>query len=68
MELRMMIGAGKDETNDEIREKLAQKNKEEMKEDGIEFGKDNMKSGFLHWSSKLLGYPVWVSELARFLN
>ena len=44
MELRMMIGAGKDETNDEIREKLAQKNKEEMKEDGIEFGKDNMKS------------------------
>ena len=47
MELRMMIGAGKDETNDEIREKLAQKNKEEMKEDGIEFGKDNMKSGFL---------------------
>ena len=47
MELRMMIGAGKDETNDEIREKLAQKNKEEMKEDGIEFGEDNMKSGFM---------------------
>jgi hypothetical protein len=47
MELRMMIGAGKDETNDEIREKLAQKNKEEMKEDGIDFGKDNMKSGLM---------------------
>ena len=31
----------------EIREKLAQKNKEEMKEDGIEFGKDNMKSGLM---------------------
>lgn len=47
MEIRMMIGAGKDETNDEIREKLAQKIKEEMKEDGIDFDKDNMKSGLM---------------------
>lgn len=47
MEIRMMIGAGKDETNDEIREKLAQKIKEEMKEDGMEFDKDNMKSGLM---------------------
>lgn len=47
MEIRMMIGAGKDETNDEIREKLAQKIKEEMKEDGMEFDKDNMKNGLM---------------------
>ncbi|VDI27971.1 Hypothetical predicted protein [Mytilus galloprovincialis] len=46
VEIRMMIGAKGDATNDEVRRMLKEKIMEEMKEEGVEFNKEKAQGEF----------------------